>query len=183
MPKIESVLRSEIIRMAKREVRSMFLPLKRNAWQMKTKLSGLTKMLAPIDRVVKEKMHREETRPKLEASLEEVKASRLTPDRIRGLRRKLGISQRELAILTGASLGAILSWEKGKFKPKPEKKTTLVALRKLGKREVRKILEQKPQMENPLRKKRNLRPIRKKESRPGSSARKKLVSRKARGEA
>ena len=183
MPKIESVLKSEIIRMAKREVRAMFLPLKREAWQMKTKLSSLTKMLAPIDRVVKEKMHREENRPKLEASLEEVKASRLTPDRIRGLRRKLGISQRELAILTGASLGAILSWEKGKFNPKLEKKSALVALRKLGKREVKNILDQKTEMEKPLRKKRNLRSIRKKESRPGSSARKKLVSRKARGEA
>ena len=183
MPKIENVLRSEIIRMAKREVCTMFLPLKREAWQMKTKLSILAKMLGPIDRVVKEKMNREEARPKLEASPEEVKASRLTPDRIRGLRRKLSISQRELAILTGASLGAVLSWEKGKFNPKLEKKTTLVALRKLGKREVRKILEQKTQMEKPSRRKRNPIRIRKKEKRPESSARKRLVSRKARREA
>ena len=37
----------------------------------------------------------------------------------------------------------MLSWEKGKFKPRGEKKATLVALRKLKKRGVRKLLEEK----------------------------------------
>ena len=46
----------------------------------------------------------------------------------------------ELGVLTGTRLGAILSWEKGKFKPRGEKKTALVALRKLRKKDVRKLL-------------------------------------------
>ena len=79
----------------------------------------------------------------LEATPEEVKASRLTPARIHRLRTKLGISMRELGILTGASLSAILSWEKGKFRPKGEKKAVLVGLRKLTKWEVRKLLAEK----------------------------------------
>jgi transcriptional regulator with XRE-family HTH domain len=79
----------------------------------------------------------------LEATPEEVKASRLTPDRIRGLRRKLDISMRELGILTGSSLGAVLSWEKGKFKPRGDKKAALVALRKSGRRKVRELLAEK----------------------------------------
>jgi transcriptional regulator with XRE-family HTH domain len=58
-------------------------------------------------------------------------------------RKKLGISQRELGILTGATIGAVLSWEKGKFRPKGEKKAALVALRKLKKREVKKLLAEK----------------------------------------
>jgi len=37
----------------------------------------------------------------------------------------------------------VLSWEKGKFKPRGDKKTALVALRKLRKRGVKKILAQK----------------------------------------
>ncbi len=81
--------------------------------------------------------------PELAASPEEVKASRLTPERIQGLRKKLGISQRELGVLVGASTGAVLSWEKGKFKPQGEKKAALVALRKLRKRDVRKMLKEK----------------------------------------
>jgi DNA-binding transcriptional regulator YiaG len=92
-----------------------------------------------LNRLAKE-LHLEETKPKLEATPEEVKASRLRPDRIRGLRKKLGIFMRELGILTGSSLGAVLSWEKGKFKPRGDKKAALVALRKMRKRELRKLL-------------------------------------------
>jgi DNA-binding transcriptional regulator YiaG len=55
----------------------------------------------------------------------------------------LSISQKELAILVGVSLGAAHKWETGKFKSKDEKKRVLVALRKLGRREVRRLLEEK----------------------------------------
>jgi hypothetical protein len=49
----------------------------------------------------------------------------------------------ELGVLTGSSLGAILSWEKGKFKPRGDKKAALVALGKLRKKDVRKVLAEK----------------------------------------
>jgi DNA-binding transcriptional regulator YiaG len=144
MPKIEGVIKSEIIRLTKRELRSAFLSLKREVRQMSIKLSGLAKGIASLNRVAKG-LRLEKARPKLEATPEEVKASRLMPDRISRLRRKLGLSQRELGILIGSSVGAILSWEKGKFKPGGEKKAALVALRKLRKREVRKLLQEKAQ--------------------------------------
>ena len=142
MGKLESTIKSEIQRLAKREVRSTFLPLRKEVRAMRLKLSGLSKGITSLNRMTKE-LHLEEVKPKLEATPEEVKASRLTPDRIRGLRKKLGISMRELGVLTGASMGAVLSWEKGKFKPRGDKKAALVALRKFRKREVRRILEQK----------------------------------------
>ena len=142
MGKLESSIKAEITRLAKREIRATFIPLRREARAMRLKLSGLSKGILSLNRVTKE-LHLEEAKPKLEATPGEVKASRLTPDRIRGLRNKLGISMRELGILTGTSLGAILSWEKGKFKPKGEKKAALMALRKLRKREVRKLLAEK----------------------------------------
>ena len=142
MAKLESTIKSEIQRLAKREIRSFFITLRREVRAMRLKLSGLSRGVLSLNKVTKE-LRLEEAKPKLEATPEEVKASRLTPERIRGLRKKLGISQRELGILTGASLGAVLSWEKGKFKPRGEKKTVLVALRKLRKRDVRKLLAEK----------------------------------------
>jgi DNA-binding transcriptional regulator YiaG len=142
MAKIEGVIKAEIMRLAKREVRAVFRPLKREVRQMSLKLSGLSKGFASLNRMAKE-LHLEEARPKLEASPEEAKASRLSPERISGLRKKLGISQRELGILIGASLGTVAMWEKGKFKPKADKKAALVALRKLKKREVKNLLAQK----------------------------------------
>jgi DNA-binding transcriptional regulator YiaG len=79
----------------------------------------------------------------LEATPEEVKKSRFSPPLIRSLRKQLGISQKELAILAGVTVGAAHLWESGKFKPKDEKKAVMVALRKLGRRDVRKLLEEK----------------------------------------
>ena len=143
MAKIESIIKSEIQRLAKHEVRSVYRPLRKEVWGMKLKLSNLIKNFAILDRLAKEIAKTKSAEPKLEASPEEVKASRLTPGRIAGLRKKLGISQRDFGILTGASLGAVQSWEKGKFKPQGEKKAALVALRKVRKRDVRKILTEK----------------------------------------
>ena len=142
MGKLESTIKSEIQRLAKREIRSTFIPFRREVRTMRLKLSGLFKNFSALNRLTKDQLQK---MPKkgLEATPEEVKASRLTPDRIRGLRKKLGISMRELGILTGTSLGAILSWEKGKFKPRGEKKAALVGLRKFRKQEIRKLLAEK----------------------------------------
>ena len=142
MPKIEGIIKSEIVRLSRRELRQVFIPLRREVRQMRARLASLSGGLASLNRAARE-LRLGEVEPKMEATPEEVKASRITPARIMGLRRKLGISQREMGILTGASLGAVRMREKGKFKPKPGKKAALVVLRKLKKREVRKLLAEK----------------------------------------
>jgi DNA-binding transcriptional regulator YiaG len=142
LSRLESAIKSEIQRLAKREIRSTFIPLRREVRAMRLRLSTLSKNFSGLNRLAKEQMQKV-PRKGLEASPEEVKSSRLTPDRIRRLRNKLGISQRELGILTGSSLGAVLSWEKGKFKPRGDKKSALVALRRLRKRDVKKMIAEK----------------------------------------
>ena len=166
MGKLESTIKSEIQQLAKREIRSTFIPLRREVRALRLRLSSLSKNFSVLDRLTKEQLQK---MPKkgLEATPEEVKASRLTPERIRILRRKLGISMRELGVLTGTSLGAILSWEKGKFKPKGEKKAALVALRKLRKREVRKLLAEKAESK-----------IKDKGKRPGAKARRRKLGKR-----
>jgi DNA-binding transcriptional regulator YiaG len=111
---------------------------------LKNKVSQLRKIVLLLERSTAHQQKisgiREEI---LEASPEEVKASRFSPRLIQGLRRHLGISQKELAVLAGVSVMAVRQWETGKFRPKDEKKRVLVALRKLGRREVRRLLEEK----------------------------------------
>jgi DNA-binding transcriptional regulator YiaG len=142
MGKLESTIKSEIQRLTKRELRATFLPLRKEARSIRLRLSSLSKNFSALNRLTKEQLQKVPKKG-LEATPEEVKASRITPERIRRLRNKLGISMRELGLLTGSSLSAVLSWEKGKFKPRGEKKAALVALRKLRKREVRKLLAEK----------------------------------------
>jgi len=144
MGKMESTIKSEIQRLAKREIRKTSASLAQDIRQLKNKVIQLRKTVSLLERsLAYQKKSPGLKRGILEASLEEVKASRFSPRLFRSLRSHLGISQRELALLIGVSLGAVHQWEAGKFRPKEEKKKVLVALRKLGRQEVRRLLEEK----------------------------------------
>jgi DNA-binding transcriptional regulator YiaG len=144
MGKVEGVIKSEIIRLAKREVRKISVPLGRDVRSLKSAVSQLRKAVLTLQRITTTQQKvLEKGKMPLEASPEEVKMSRFSPRLIQSLRRHLGITQKELAILTGVTVGAAHLWESGQFKPSEKKKAVMVALRKLGRREVRELLEGK----------------------------------------
>lgn len=144
MAKLESIIKSEIIRLSKQEIRKVFSHLRRDVRLLRATVSKLRKSASELDRfrVAQEKiLSKQEI--KLEPSPEEVESSRFSPRLFRSLRKKLGVTQRDLAVLCGVTLGAVQSWESGKFRPKDEKRKVLVGLRKLGRSEVKKLLAQK----------------------------------------
>jgi len=142
MGKLEATIKSEIVRLAKREIRSTLVPLGRDVRLLKSTVSQLRKTVLALERLAAQQQKELGKRKiPLEVTPEEVKKSRFSPRLIRSLRKHLGISQKELAILAGVTIGAAHLWEKGKFEPKDEKKRVMVALRKLGRRDVRKLLK------------------------------------------
>ncbi len=144
MGKLEGIIKSEIVRLAKREVRKISGPLGKDVWLLKSMVLQLRRTVSTLERITAS--HEAESKKgkvPLEASPEEVKISRFSPRLIRSLRKHLGVTQNELAILTGVTVGAIHQWESGIFVPRAEKKGVLVALRKLGRREVKKLIEEK----------------------------------------
>jgi len=144
MGKLEGMIKSEIVRLAKREMRKISLPLGRDVRSLKNTVSQLRKTVLSLERFAaqRQKELAKEKTP-LEAAPEEVKISRFSPRLIRSLRNHLGITQKELAILAGVTVGAVHQWESGMFKPGEKKKGMLVALRKLGRRDVRKLIEER----------------------------------------
>ncbi len=144
MAKFETMIKSEVVRLAKREVRKISVPLGRDVWALKSAVSQLRKAVLKLQRIAAtQQKELEKGKMPLEAKPEEVKMSRFSPRLIRSLRGHLGLTQKELAILTGVTVGAAHLWESGKFKPSTKKKAIMVALRRLGRREVRKLLEGK----------------------------------------
>jgi DNA-binding transcriptional regulator YiaG len=144
MGKFEGIIKSEIIRLAKREVRKITVPLSRDVRFLKSSASQLRKFVLNLQRTAASHQKEiEKGKSPLEAGQEEVKSARLSPRLIRSLRRHLGITQKELAVLAGVTIGAVHQWESGQFKPSMKKKSVLVALRKLGRREARKLIESK----------------------------------------
>jgi len=144
MGKMEQTLKSEITRLAKKQVRATCLPLARDVRRLKRTVSALQKTIAVFSRLGAElETQRAAERARLAAAPEEVRSSRISPLLIKKLRARLGITQGELATLVGVSISAVGSWEYGKAKPEGHNREALVALRKLGKREVRGILAAK----------------------------------------
>jgi DNA-binding transcriptional regulator YiaG len=150
MGKMEQTLKYEITRLAKKQVRATCLPLARDVRRLKRTVSALRKTIAVLLRLGAElEAQRAAERARLAAAPDEVKASRISPGLIRKLRARLGITQGELATLVGVSISAVGSWEYGKAKPEGHNREALVALRKLGKREVRGILAAKAEEARP----------------------------------
>ena len=144
MGKVEGIIKSEIVRLAKREIRKISIPLAQDVRSLKSVVSQIRKTVMAIERfATHQQKELSKTKTPLEATPEEIKISRFSPRLIRSLRNRLGITQKELAILAGVTVGAIHQWESGMFKPKGAKKGVIVALRKLGRREVRSVLEER----------------------------------------
>ena len=144
MGKLGATIKSEIVRLAKREMHKTLAPLGRDVRLLKSTVSQLRKTVLALERfAAQQQKELKKRKMPLEATPEEIKKSRFSPRLIRSLRKNLGISQKELAILTGVTVGAAHLWEKGKFKPKDEKKAVMVGLRKFGRRNVKKLLEER----------------------------------------
>jgi DNA-binding transcriptional regulator YiaG len=144
MGKVEGVLKAEMVRLAKREMKKSFVPLNQDVRSLKGVISQLRKTVSGLQRFVaqQEKEAKGQKGP-LEAPPEEVKKARFSPRLMKSLRKRLGVTQKEMATLAGVTVGAIYQWEKGIFEPRGEKKKVLVALRKLRRREARNLLEEK----------------------------------------
>jgi DNA-binding transcriptional regulator YiaG len=144
MAKIETIIKSEIVRLTKREIRKITLPLGRDVRLLKAVVSKLRRTILVLERsTARQALEMGKDKMRLEATPDEVKASRFSPRLIRALRERLGLTQKEMATLAGVTIGAIFQWEKGIFEPRGQKKGVLVALRKLGRREVRRLLEER----------------------------------------
>jgi len=155
MGKMEGVFKSEVLRLSKREMNKVWVPLRRDVRSLKRTVSELRKTVLALEQFAdrqRKQLGQEESQ--LTVAPEEIKKVRFSPRLIQALRKRLGLSQRELATLSGVTVGAVHQWETGKFIPKDEKKSVLVALRKLGRREARRLLSSKTVQSSPKRPKR-----------------------------
>ena len=102
MGMLEATIKKEIVRLAKREIRSTLAPLGRDVRLLKSTVSQIRKAVLVLERfAAQQQKELGKRKVPLEATPEEVKKSRFSPALIRSLRKNLGISQKELAILAG----------------------------------------------------------------------------------
>jgi DNA-binding transcriptional regulator YiaG len=141
LAKLETVIKEAIARGARRQVRMVVTPLRREVVRLRRKVTELQGMVATLRRSAaswKRMMDASPLTPPV--SEEEAKAARLSAGLIESFRKRLDLSQIGLARLIGVSGTAVAHWEAGASAPKGKNRVSLVALRKLGKREVKELL-------------------------------------------
>ena len=144
MGKIEQAVKMEITRLARKQIRAICDPLARDVRELKRKVSRLTKTVAALEKLGAEiEAHSMAKKAKLEVPAAEVKTARLSPRLVKKLRARLALTQAELASLVGVTGTAVTFWEQGKSRPQGRNREALIALRKLGKRDVQKLLAEK----------------------------------------
>ncbi len=144
MGKMEETLKAEIARLARKEIRATVGPLSKNVRDLKRTVSRLAREVGRLEKVATQETQRQAAeKGQLRASEDAVKVARISARTIKNLRKKLGVSQEKFAALLDVSPAAVAFWEQGRAKPRGKNKAALVALRELGRRDVKRILEEK----------------------------------------
>jgi len=142
MPNIAAVLKEEILRLARKEVRRQTDALKRASAQyrkdmaeMKRRVSDLQRKVSPLEKQVR----RGVAAPPAEDEGEHV---RFTAKGLCSQRKRLGLSAADYGKLVGVTGQTIYSWEGQTSRPRKSQVARLASLRHLGKREALARLEQ-----------------------------------------
>jgi len=142
---IEDAVRSAIVRTVRRELRSVLGPVSKEVRELQQSVSQLERGIASL---IKHSVRQAPAGvggplPKIEVTEEEVRRARMSPELIKKLRARLGITQAELAALVGVTGPAVAQWEGGTSEPRGENRAIIVGFRKLGRRDVQVLLESK----------------------------------------
>lgn len=142
MPNVASVLKDEIARVARRELRAEIEPLKRASAQHRSSIAALKREIATLQKQLK-KASRATAKSRNEGKGDaEGPRRRFSAAKVAAHRKKLGLSAAEYGKLAGVSGQSIYKWEQGGTRPRAAQLESLAKVRALGKREARARLEE-----------------------------------------
>ena len=141
MPNIAKILKEEIQRLAKHEIKSATRGLKKDNSVLKRTVAEMKRRLAKLESINKRWVAKAGADgPKaMKVQDDEIKAARITGKMIRSIRSRLGLSQDAFAKLVGASSQTVLMWEHkdGRLQLRGNRKAAIVGIRKMGKRDAK----------------------------------------------
>lgn len=142
MANLQALLRQEIQRLARREVRAELETTKKAVARYRREIAELKRSRSDLERRVQYLEARETKRLKDGPTPKKPPAgTRFSPAALRARRERLGLSRSDFSRLVGVSDSTIYNWESGSTRPGDEHLAVLVSLRRLGKREVQRRLE------------------------------------------
>ncbi len=142
MANIATVLKEEISRLSRKEIRSNTEHLKKSSAKHRSEIAALKRQVSVLERQV---AHLVKVIAKQEPEVEDAapkRKSQFSSERFKALRHKLGISAQDAGTLLGVSPQTVYNWETGKTRPRDTQLEQVVALTRMGKRQVSKLLDE-----------------------------------------
>lgn len=144
MANIASLLKSEIARIARKELKSQMEATRRSVSQQRTEIASLKRRVQELTAEVSRLKKQSPTHSGEQDAPSGATASRFSAKGLASHRQRLGLSADAYGKLVGASALSIYKWESGKAKPQARFASALIAIRSLGKKEVAKRIHALP---------------------------------------
>lgn len=141
MANIAAVLKEEITRLVRKQLKAETEALKKASIRHRADIAAMKRR---IDSLEKQVSRLEKLAPQKAAIIADTETEtklRFRQDGFSALRKRLGLSAEKMGALIGVSGQTIYNWEGG-VHPKPDQLALIAAVRKMGKREVKARLEQ-----------------------------------------
>ncbi len=142
MPNIAAVLRDEIVRLARKELRSQAEGLKKASAQHRRDIAQLKRQVLKLERQVSRLSGQLAKAPPVSPDSQSTVRARFTAKGLCSQRRRLGLSAADYAKLAGVTSRSIYNWEQEIARPRQEQSAVLATLRGIGKKEVQARLRQ-----------------------------------------
>jgi DNA-binding transcriptional regulator YiaG len=141
MPNIASVLKGEIGRIARKEVRHETESLKKASAIYRSEIAALKQRVSALEKLMNKLNKRDAGEGRLEKDSTPPKGARFSTKGLVNMRKRLGLSAADFGKLIGVTAQSIYNWEAGKTRPREQQVTAIAALRGIGKRQVKARLE------------------------------------------
>ncbi|MES2191323.1 MAG: helix-turn-helix domain-containing protein [Pseudomonadota bacterium] len=132
---IATVLKSEISRVARKEVRAEVSALKKASSKYRSDIAELKRCIVQLDRLVGQLSRGSRKKVAEVPDGAMTTATRYSAKNLAALRKKLDLSAADFGLLLGVSGASIYLWEQDKTRPRPRNMPAIVALRKMSRKE------------------------------------------------
>jgi DNA-binding XRE family transcriptional regulator len=135
MANVASLLKTEISRMARKEVRAETVSLKKAVGVYRAEIAALKRRTHALELELRRLSKASAKAVPIDAQTPSGRTLRFSAKGLASQRRRLSLSALDLGLLVGASGQSIYNWEEGKARPRAKHLPAIAALRTMGKKE------------------------------------------------
>ena len=142
MTNIACVLKEEVVRLARKEIRTELAGLKKASAQYRTDIAALKRRVVTLEQQLSRLGRVTTQSAKVKADSDPETKIRFVAKGFKSLRQRLGLTAEVMGALLDVSAQTIYGWEAGNSSPRKQQLPKIVMLRGMNKHEVNAILKE-----------------------------------------